>query len=102
MAARYSPLAKCRMPATAYSAIASVLPKPREVVTRTSLPQRSLATDYWRPPVAGETISASVPWRAGREETASRHVSLPLRREGDRAARAFPTRWHLAPDNAPR
>ena len=29
------------MPATAYSAIASVLPAPREVVTITSLPHRS-------------------------------------------------------------
>src|SRR2546421_38458 len=29
------------MPATAYSAIASVLPEPRDVVTTTSLPQRS-------------------------------------------------------------
>ena len=32
-AARWRPLAKYKMPATAYSAIASVLPDPREVVT---------------------------------------------------------------------
>src|SRR5215469_1440076 len=48
-AARWRPLAKCKIPATAYSAIASVLPEPREVVTTTWLPHRSPASRLLAP-----------------------------------------------------
>src|SRR5215831_16082509 len=48
-AARWRPLAKCKIPATAYSAIASVLPEPREVVTTTRLPHRSPASRLLAP-----------------------------------------------------
>jgi len=39
----------CKIPATAYSAIASVLPEPREVVTTTRLPHRSPASRLLAP-----------------------------------------------------
>src|SRR5262249_36216750 len=48
-AARWRPLAKCKIPAAAYSAIASVLPEPREVVTTTRLPHRSPASRLLAP-----------------------------------------------------
>src|SRR3974377_1984532 len=48
-AARWRPLAKCKIPASAYSAIASVSPEPREVVTPTRLPHKSLASRLLAP-----------------------------------------------------
>ena len=47
--ARWKPMAKCRMPATAYSAIGSEFATPREVVTTISLPHRSLPSRLLAP-----------------------------------------------------
>ena len=59
---RFKPFAKYRIPATAYSAIASVFPAPRDVVTIMSLPPRSptpcgpWGAEVWRRRL-GESVS---------------------------------------------